>query len=132
MAISSQLLLFVVFVGSLSAMPNEIKKREAKEEHDIIRVISSCHRHPALASIATEAWREFLTSYKNLLSKFQFPGEHKVIMTYAFNPKETNLKVGSEGNEKEFNLSLTTEPSGCLQIFEEEEIITTSPTVPVQ
>ena len=67
-------------------------------------------------------------------------------MTYAFNPKETNLKVGSEGNEKEFNLSLATEPSGCLQVFEEEvsqnnicvqltffqEIITTSPTVPVQ
>uniref|UniRef100_A0A914D5Q7 Uncharacterized protein n=1 Tax=Acrobeloides nanus TaxID=290746 RepID=A0A914D5Q7_9BILA len=132
MAISSQIVLFVVFVGFLSAMPNnEVKKREAKE-HDIIRTISSCKRHPVLASMVTEAWREFLTSYKNLLSKFQFPGEHKVIMTYAFNPKETNLKVGSEGNEKEFNLSLATEPSGCLQVFEEEEIITTSPTVPVQ
>uniref|UniRef100_A0A914DNW9 Uncharacterized protein n=1 Tax=Acrobeloides nanus TaxID=290746 RepID=A0A914DNW9_9BILA len=116
-------------------MPTEkdgILTKEANDEHDIVRTISSCKRHPTLSSITTESWKAFLVNYKNLLSKFQFPGEHKVILTYVFNPKTTNLRVGGEGNQKEFNLSITAEPSGCLQIFDEEEIITTNPLVPVQ
>uniref|UniRef100_A0A914DN76 Uncharacterized protein n=1 Tax=Acrobeloides nanus TaxID=290746 RepID=A0A914DN76_9BILA len=68
-----------------------------KGERNIINAISSCRKHPVISSLVTKAWIDFLDSYKKLVEENRIPGEHKVILTYAFNPRQINANIHRSG-----------------------------------